>query len=227
MKQFLKVASIICLFALTGCYSIARGTDKQSDSNKHNQRFADINVQLGVGYMQQGNMPLAKQKLLTALASAPDWTPALEAMAYYYQVTGEADKAQDYYLQALKTAPKKGSTLNNYGAFLCKQGRYRESLDYFQRAASDENYLKLAEVFENAGLCASKIPDYKLAEFYLNKAQQQDPSRILLLLDLADVTYQQKKYREALNYLNNYAVKAQLDSYHAKMRENLVRKLRG
>jgi type IV pilus assembly protein PilF len=224
MKQLGKLIGIVLLsIVMSGCTSIST-PEAQSKSN--NQKLADYNVQLGIGYLQQEDMPRAKQKLLVALEKAPNWPPALEAMGYFYQITGERNKAQDYYLQALKIAPHSGTTLNNYGGFLCAQGRYRESLTYFNRALEDENYLKTAEVNENAGLCAAKLPDYKLAEQYLKKALLQNPSRLDPLLDLADISNQQGKYRDAVKYLNLYAEQADLDAQHEKMRATLMRKLK-
>lgn len=224
MKWLYKFIGIgLVTFLVSGCGSTTESPDNKPKNSS--QQLADYNVQLGVGYMQQGDLPRAKQKLLAALEKAPNWPPALEAMAYFYQITDESDKARTYYLKALNIAPRAGATLNNYGRFLCLQGQYRESLAYFNRALADEHYLKTAEVNENAGLCAAKIPDYTLAEQYLQKALQQNPSRIAPLLDLADIANQQAKYREALDYLNLYAQQADLDVQHEKMRATLMQKL--
>jgi len=224
MRLLYKFTGIILvMFLVTGCGSTTKGLDDQPKNNS--QQFADYNVQLGVGYMRQGDMPRAKQKLLTALDKAPSWPPALEAMAYFYQMTGDSAKAQNYYLKALNIAPHAGATLNNYGGFLCLQGKYRESLTYFDRAAADESYLKTAAVNENAGLCAAKIPDYKLAEQYLQKALRQNPARLAPLIDLADMAEQQGEYKVALDYLNLYAQQADLDARHEKLRSTLMQKL--
>ena len=95
MRLLYKFTGIILvMFLVTGCSSTTKGLNDQPKNNS--QQFADYNVQLGVGYMRQGDMPRAKQKLLTALDKAPSWPPALEAMAYFYQMTGDSAKAQNY-----------------------------------------------------------------------------------------------------------------------------------
>jgi type IV pilus assembly protein PilF len=223
MKRWQLILSASLLTMLVGCSATTETNSLQAKNS--NQRVAEINVQLGVGYLQQNDMPRAKQKLLTALNRAPNWPPVLEAMAYFYQVTGDTERAEEYYTKALKIAPKAGSTLNNYGAFLCKQGNYRKSLAYFELALQDEKYLKTAEVYENAGLCAAKLPDYKLAMRYLQKSLQQNPSRIQPLLDQADIAYKQGQYREALGYLNLYASQTDLPEYYVTMRRNLRQKI--
>jgi len=224
MKPQHKIMGLILLSCLmVGCGSTTKTAVAQPKNSS--QQLADYNVQLGVGYIQQGDMPRAKQKLLSALEKAPNWPPALEAMAYYYQMTGDPERAKDYYLQALRIAPHDGATLNNYGRFICLQGKYKESLSYFEQAIADQNYLKTADANENAGLCAAKIPNYRLAEQYLQRAIQQNPSRLMPLLDLADIMHKQGKNREAVKYLNVYASQAELPPAYVKLRSNLQRKL--
>lgn len=223
LSKFFSI--LLVVFSIVGCRPALNQTSSGSLSNK-NQHLADVNVQLGIGYLKQGDIPRAKFKLLTALEKAPNWPPALAAMAYFYQVTGEQAKAKSYYLNALHFDPTSGSTLNNYGAFLCQQGSYHESLQYFERAMADTHYLNSSQLYENAGLCAAKIPDYARAEAYLLKSLQQNPSRSLPLLDLADIAYSQAQYREALNYLNAYAKQTALNAHYNAMQAELIRKLK-
>lgn len=138
---------------------------------------AVYNTQLGLAYLKQGDRPRAKRKLLTALHQAPNSPEVNASMAWFLEQSGEIDAAQVYYRKAMAVAPGNGAQLNNYGAFLCRKGQYKQAEVYFLKAIKDANYEHTAGAYENAGLCAAAIPDYTKAAAYFNKALEQDPSR--------------------------------------------------
>lgn len=173
------------------------------------QSAAMYNVQLGVRYAQQGEMERAKMKLLLALKQAPDWAPAFDAMAYYQDLVGNEAIADDYYRKALAIAPHSGSSLNNYGVFLCRHKHYQAAVTQFVKAVSDPNYLSTAQAYENAGLCAMAIPELSQAAGFFQKALLNDPQMVMPLLELADIRYQQGQYGEAQNYLSRFQAEGQ------------------
>ena len=150
-----------------------------------NPTAAAYNTQLGLAYLQNGNMPSAKNKLLLALQESPNDPMILDTMGYFLEKTGDAQVAQQYYLHALALAPHNGATHNNYGAYLCRHKYYRAAIKHFLVAVQDGNYLHVAAAYENAGLCAVKIPDTNLACKYLRKAIHHDPTRISAKRELA------------------------------------------
>jgi type IV pilus assembly protein PilF len=153
---------IIIIFAfLTSCAELQK-TDA-----------ADAQIQLGLVYLEKQDNMMAKKKFLLALQDAPHYSQAWDALAYYTELTGDTETAEKYYKKAIKLAPKQGSAHNNYGVFLCKQTRYTEALQQFNLALLDKNYLKTEAVYQNAGMCALKIPDTKLAEKYFRKDKKE------------------------------------------------------
>jgi type IV pilus assembly protein PilF len=140
---------------------------------------AKINIQLGVHYLQENNVFRAKQKLILALNQAPNIPETWYTMAYYFEITGNNEEAQRYYLKSIAIAPERGDVQNNYGTYLCRMGRYKESIKYFLLAAENPQYLDTASAYENAGFCALKIPDRNLAIKYFNKAVIEDPKRLV------------------------------------------------
>lgn len=148
-----------------------------TSSSHSNPTAANYNVALGLSYLKQNNVEAAKRKLLLALQQAPQDPTALDAMGYFLEQTDEPIQAKKYYLAALKLAPKAGETQNNYAAFLCRQGDYSKALTHFLLATQDKNYLHPAQAYENAGLCALKIPNRTLAKQYFQKALKADPGR--------------------------------------------------
>lgn len=158
-----------------------------------NQTAANFNAQLGLTYLQQHDLANAKQKLLLALQQAPKSLAVQEALAYFFERTGDPIAAQHYYLQGIKLAPYSGIAQNNYGTFLCRQGDYWQALQYFMRAAQDVNYLNPAHVYENAGLCALKIPDKSEARGLFQKALTIDPQSATALFELSKLSYNQRR----------------------------------
>lgn len=200
--------SFFLMILLTACSTI---TTTENTRNLHktatayNPTAANYNVQLGIGYLQQGDMARAKQKLLLALSQAPDWAQAQGAMAYYLENTGDNSLAEKYYLKALQLDPKSGQMQNNYGAFLCRMKRYPDSVQHFMIAVQDTNYLNTGEAYENAGLCAMQIPDQVRAAQFFQQAIQHDPRRVNAYLELAQINFNQNNFTQAQQYFNQYA----------------------
>jgi len=167
---------------------------------------AYYNTQLGLAYLNQGNIPRAKRKLLQALAlnkSSPDVNAAL---AYYYEKTKEANEATTYYKKALEYSHHDGAQLNNYGAFLCRQGQFDKAEQYFLDAVKDMRYLHTAGAFENAGLCALENKQQDKAREYFTKALSQDQTRVQSLYELVTMALNQQQWLEAKKYLETYPV---------------------
>lgn len=165
---------------------------------------AAYNTQLGLAYLNQGDMPRAKRKLLLALSQAPTSPGANASMAYFMEKTGQMDQAQSYYKKAMAAAPGAGAQFNNYGAFLCRRGQYNQAEEYFLKSVRDIKYEHTAGAYENAGLCALAIPDGAKAAKYFSKALEQDPTREQSLYELVNIEMKQEHLNEALAYVQKY-----------------------
>ncbi|MFZ2315050.1 MAG: type IV pilus biogenesis/stability protein PilW [Gammaproteobacteria bacterium] len=168
---------------LTACFT------NKAVVNEENERVikvAKINVQLGMAYLENNNIQRAKQKLLLALRQGPTLPETWFTMAYFLEATGDKEQAGVYYLKAISVAPQRGDAQNNYGTFLCRSGEYKASVHHFMLAVKDPDYLDVAGAYENAGLCALKIPNKQLAKQYFQMAVRQDPKRSAQLMRLAN-----------------------------------------
>ena len=165
---------------------------------------AQYNVQLGVSYLQQGDVTRAKQKLLLATEQDPNSVTAWNGMAYFMQTTGDNVAAKSAYEKALSLQPDDGDTLNNYGVFLCQQGKPKAAVTYFQKAISNPNYVNTAQAYENAGLCALKIPDDQKAVQFFTKALAYDPGLPSSNLALAKLDFEKHDIVSAEFYLKRY-----------------------
>lgn len=186
MKKY--CLGLLVIATLTAC-----STTKSPEEDKK-IATAKINTQLGIAYLEEHNIGRAKRKLLMALEEAPSIPETWYAMGYFLEATGEKTQAEKYYLKAVSLAPQRGDVQNNYGTFLCRSGKYQEAIEHFRLAAKDIRYVDTADAYENAGLCALKIPDKKLALDFFNKSIQQDPERPSANLALAELQYQLGHY---------------------------------
>jgi type IV pilus assembly protein PilF len=195
MRDIARFTFLLFIIAvLTACKS----THSQPDAQEQKAtRTAKINTELGMAYLQQHEMQRAKQKLLLALEQDPALPQAWYSMGYYMEATGDLENAKMYYLKSVKIAPEQGEVQNNYGTFLCRSGDYKTAIKHFMLAIADQNYLDTASAYENAGLCALKIPDKKLALQYFNRAIMEDPNHPTALLEAANINYQNKDFQNA------------------------------
>lgn len=131
------------------------------DFNRSEAVKARIN--LALAYLEQSDFPKAKENIDKALEhDAKDYLPH-SVLAYYYQQTGDSQKAEEAYQQALelsKTQTKhsqaRPDVLNNYGTFLCKQKQFDKAYQQFETAlTSQEAYYNQADTLENIALCAN------------------------------------------------------------------------
>lgn len=186
----LKYVKLFFLIVILVNLSACQTSTKSSTPAKKDKsiKIAEINLQLGMGYLEKGNIQRAKQKLLIALKKGPKLPEAWYSMGYYLENTGEKGKANEYYLKAIDLAPARGDTQNNYGTYLCRMGQYREAIKHFILATKDPEYLDSAGAYENAGLCALKIPNNKLAANYFKQALAQDQHRTTSIIELNKIT---------------------------------------
>lgn len=154
-----------------GCVYTARTSNKVA---KNNTKVAKIHVQLGLALLELNNVSQAKQKFLQAKNEAPREPSVWYGLGYFLERTGEVKAAEQHYRIAIDLHCTEGASRNNYAIFLCRQGRYQEAFNEFNKAVNDARYLQSAQAFVNASICASKIPDRQLAEAYFKKALEKD-----------------------------------------------------
>jgi type IV pilus assembly protein PilF len=196
-------AAMLTLSLITACSTTSSHIAPDAATTK-NINTAKINTQLGMAYMERHEMQHAKQKFLLALDEAPNIPETWYSMGYFMEATGDQAEAKKYFLKAVDIAPKQGDVQNNYGTFLCRSGDFHGAIDHFMIAVKDNEYLDTASAYENAGLCALKIPDKTLALQFFNKAVMQDPNHSFSLIESAQLDYDKGNYKEAKFRLAEY-----------------------
>ena len=151
MARMRTLTVLFASFALSGCdhYASMEGVTP-------NIPAARFNAQVGISYLKQGDTGAAQSRLQLAKAQAPNDPLVLDALGYYYEVTGDVNTANSYYSGAMIAAPDSGTVINTYGAFLCRQGYYGTSIPYFIRAAKT-HYAQADHAYGNARYCLEML----------------------------------------------------------------------
>ncbi|HIY72290.1 MAG TPA: type IV pilus biogenesis/stability protein PilW [Candidatus Luteimonas excrementigallinarum] len=147
--------------------------------------------------LDAGQIDQAEQASRAALKIDGRAPSALTMMALVEMVRGRSEEAGRYYASAAEYAPDDGPVLNNYGAWLCRQGRAAESMAYFERAVADPGYGARADALANAGACAEAAGRGDRTEAYLRAALKLHPENSVALSAMAEYQYRNGQYLEA------------------------------
>lgn len=203
--------SILALLLLAGCVSGGAGDPLASRQGR--QEAGRAYVQLGLGYLQQGLTEQAKAPLGKALALDASDAGAHAALALVFQAEGEPALAEQHCQKALQARPGDTRIRNNYGSFLYAQGRFAEAKQMFRLASADTLYPERSRVYENLGLTALKLERRDQAHAYLLKALQLNPRQPKALLEMAELSYENRHYVPSLDYYDRFS---QLSDHDAR-----------
>ncbi len=193
---------------LSACTTTNTSDTLQANAGNRPDTLAETHVKLGVGYLQQGRRDLALSKLQRALELNPNLASAHNAIAIVYEQLGQLDEAGRHYQQALKLTPNDSGVLNNYGTFLCRRNELDKAEQYFLRALENPLYETPAQAYENAGLCAVRVPNTVKAEKYFRSALQINPRLPPSLYQMSVINFDRGEYLSARAYLERYAAGA-------------------
>jgi len=173
------------------------------------KRASELNAQLGLGYMNEGQYQRAKFKLDKAIKFDPDNPHAYHYMAELYRRLKEFDKAGEYYDKALTLAPNDMNLQNNYGVYLCERGKYEQADKHFQNIIKNPLYGARANAYENVGLCSLREGRLKKAKDSFESALRINPKMPKSLIQLAQLSYDEGNTARAYQFFQRYVAIAQ------------------
>ena len=186
------------------CLAQACVTSTSNERPASNADAAVANMNLGMGYVQQGRADLALEPLERALELKPRLVEAHSTIALAYDQLGRADEAEPHHQRATSLAPTSAAAANSYAVFLCRQGRWEDAEAYFRRAANNPRYDTPEAALANAGLCARNAGDAEKAEQYFREALERNPRFPDALSSMADLSYRGENYLQARAFLQRY-----------------------
>lgn len=203
MKKWGSIALLaVCL---AGCAGVSPGgADRElptSSDQTDGQRRARIRLQLAVGYYQQQQLQVALDEIKLALQADPNFADAYSMRALIYMDMGETRLADDNFQHALRLAPQNPDFNNNYGWFLCQNGRVEQSISYFEAALKSRAYQSPAKALNNAGVCSLRLKRTAEAERYFDEAFRQDPGNVSANINLAKLNFDRGDVEKARFYI--------------------------
>jgi len=165
---------------------------------------ASFNVQLGLAYLEQGKVELARDKLERALKQNPHDPSVHTAVALLYDRLGDDRKAEQHFRTALRMRPGDPSVQNYYGVFLCKNRRYVDGEKALLKAAASPLYQTPEVALSNAGVCERNAGHLDAAEDYFRKATELRPLFAEGWLQLSEVKFLRKDYPAARTCLQRH-----------------------
>lgn len=167
-------------------------------------RSAQVNAELGLRYMLQGQNEVALEKLNRALEQDPKSAIAHHYLAELYRRLGESKDADRHFRRAIALDENNSSVYNNYGVFLCNQKRYEEAEKQFLTVLQNPVYTGRAQTLENLGVCLRAAGNTTKAAEYFRKALQADAKSPIALLGMAELNHGAGNSLSARAYLQRY-----------------------
>ncbi len=148
---------------------------------------ADANVKLGVAYMNQGNMAMAKERLERAERQDGRNPEVQFALGELYNRLDQPREADRHYRNAMQLAPDKLEIVNGYATFLCTSGEVDRALAEYEKLMHNPLYNRQPAAATNAGMCLRDQKRHADAVRYFETALAKQPDWIDAVVQLADV----------------------------------------
>ena len=207
MKKITWAAAVVMILGLVGCAARGPGNTAPREElatasdQSGAQRRAQIRLELAVDYYEQRQLSVALDEIKQALQADPNLADAYSVRALIYMDMGETRLADDNFQRALRLSPGNPDFSNNYGWFLCQNGRAADSIAYFDAALKNRSYQYPSKALNNAGVCSLKLKNDAAAERYFKQAFQFDPGNSSAAYNMARIHYDRREYDRAQFYL--------------------------
>jgi type IV pilus assembly protein PilF len=192
------LAGLLAAGLLAGCV-----TDN-GRGDVDNSAAAQSNVELGVAYMYQGKMELAKEKLERAEKQDPKSANAQFALAELRTRLNQPKEAERNYRNAIDLAPDKLEIVNGYAAFLCTIGEVDRGIAQFEKLMHNPLYARQPAAATNAGMCLRDQKRNADSVRFFEIAIAKQPDWVDAVVQLADVQLALGKPQEARKAVDNF-----------------------
>ena len=191
--------------------AIDEGNDSQDPKMSEEERLkraAEINAELGIGYLRRGDIEKADFKLSKAYKQNSESVSVNLGLALLNERLKYVDKAEKFFLQAVKYEGKEraASAHNNYARFLCTLGRYQQADQFFKIAFANKLYQQREISYTNAGYCAFLSKNYDRAIEYYRQALSYNRIYAPALLNMSKLFIAKDQIPLAKAYMDRYAV---------------------
>lgn len=194
---------LMVLGSLSAC--VAQNTNPyDNDSAARNQ--ARVHTELGAAYLKERKLAIALEEFNIATRTDPTYAMGYNGLGIVHAALGELDKADAAYLKAIQLEPNNSESHNNYGNFLCNNGRYDDSIKHFLEAVKNPLYTTPHMAYTNAGICSNRKKDVVNAEKYFSLALRVEPLNSTAAYQLANIQFNRGDALGAKSTLQNVLI---------------------
>lgn len=172
----------------------------ESDVSAERKR-ARIRMELALGYLEQGKTTVALDEIKQAILVDPTYSDAFSLRGLIYMRLNDYVIAEESFNKALSLTPRDSNVLHNMGWLMCQDGRFAQSMNYFNQALANPLYSERAKTYMAQGMCQLKAGQLPEAETSLMKSYEYDAGNPVTGYNLANVLFQRKEYVRAQFYI--------------------------
>src|SRR5687768_12946710 len=195
----IRLFGFITVLLSAGC---AGGPVERETSRSDNA--AALNAQLGMAYLRQGDLVVAKEKLERAERQNPRDANVHSALALLYERINQPEKVDEHYRAAVRLEPQNSDFSNNYAIYLCKTNRTEEGVRRFLEAARNPLYRTPEAAYTNAGVCLRNAKRYEEADTNFKRALKLRPNFAEAAYQLGDLQIDRGRPGDARAQVDQY-----------------------
>lgn len=199
-----RLVRILCAVVLAAFVSACTIVTAPDPRPKDDEDASTFNANLGLKYLERGNLDLANEKLTKALEQDDKNPLAHISMAQLQFAIDKPDVARRHYRRAVSLDPDNADNRNAYGVFLCSTGELEAAEKEFVTAASNPFYATPEFALDNAGLCLLDNDRLEDSEYYFLKALQRNPKFGNATLHIAELRYLENRLTIADAFLSRF-----------------------
>ncbi|MCY4245544.1 MAG: tetratricopeptide repeat protein [Gammaproteobacteria bacterium] len=196
-------AGLLCAaLSAAACVPVGEGGDSAVRAGLH--------VDLAEAYLKEGRLAVALAEIESGLAAAPQNPRAHYVMGLVRRRLGDDDAAARHLQKALALAPQNPRFAAEYATALCARGDYGEALAHFAQVNADPLNEAPAATLARAGGCRLRAGDVDGAERDFRRALGYASPPPAVLINLAGIQFQRRKFFQARAFLERYFAAAEV-----------------
>lgn len=230
--------ALFLVFLIAGCAGIGNNNAGSQRTEKpieqptvqppivaEGRQRAKVHTDLGIAYLRDGEYAVALNEAQLAVDALDSYAPAYNLLGLIHMALRQNDQAESNFRRAAGLAPNNPEINNNFGWFLCQNGKIKESFTYFNQVLRNPLYQTPAQALHNMGVCAIMDKDDASGEAYLFRALKLDSNNLRAYYLLADIGYRNSRYDDARDWLKQLHAKMEPTAETAWLALRIDRKM--
>ncbi len=219
MNDVVKSLLGLALLGLAACATVPDGmpgsTEKfpverpssEKPSLTKERTTAKIHVDLGTSYLEANNLGTALDEARVAIAWDRNYAPGHALLGKVFASLEQYPQAQAAFAEAISLAPGDPEVNQDYGWFLCNQGRNKEGVVRLEQAARNPYNTSPARAWTTLGLCNVQMKNDAAAETAFMRAYQINSDNLRVIYHLAEISLRKGNLVRAREFASELGLK--------------------